>query len=142
MKKKREHYAWHKTTHDKTPYGKKIAQDVADYLKKGGLIRVGSHRDYCGEGFIFEEQKYYYCEISDGCCFYEIQSFATQKDFVNWLAVQNDHIFSKVNDENSSDFVVDNQCITKELLMDLSAPIESTEEIKNRKFVIKKENQV
>ncbi|TAE69484.1 MAG: hypothetical protein EAZ85_13080 [Bacteroidetes bacterium] len=123
MKEKRKYYQWHKTNHDEQKYGKTIAQNVAIYLEKGGTIAY-AHRDYCGTGFIFEENTYYYCTISDGYAFYEKEAFATQKEFIEWLSKQSDRTMSMVDDENASDFDVDNQCITKERLLDLSAKIE------------------
>lgn len=109
-------YDWHKANHHKTPYGNKIAQNVADFLGNNGII-ANSHRDYCGMALIQEDGIYYYCVCADGNAFYAEKTFNDQKTFVEWLSVQSDDIMSRKYVPNINPFDIDNQCITKEILL-------------------------
>ncbi len=109
-------YDWHKANHDKTPYGNEIAQNVADFLENNGVI-ANSHRDYCGMGLIQEDGVYYYCICADGTAFYPQEAFNDQKAFIKWLSAQSDDTMSRKHEPNITPFDIDNQCITKERLL-------------------------
>ncbi len=110
-------YDWHKAKHDKMPYGNEIAQNVADFLEKNGVI-ANSHRDYCGMALIQEEGIYYYCECYDGNVFYAEKTFNDKKTFYEWLSMQSDDTMSRKNEPNINSSSIDNQCVTKERLLD------------------------
>ncbi len=124
MDKELEKQAWTKETHDKTPYGTVLANQVSHYLEIGGTIG-NVHRDYCGMGFICEASVYYYCIIGDGY-FTEHISFPNKEAFIKWLSEQSDYTMrlAWMSEDNILPFYLDNQCITQEKLLDLSAPIE------------------
>jgi len=105
--------------HDKTLYGEALAHKVADFLERGGLIAY-DHRDYCGMGLIYDidKKKFAYCNVNDGAGFYVEQGFDTAKSFVQWLSKQSDESLSG---ENETEFLRDNQRITRERLTNLPA---------------------
>ncbi len=129
MEKKYKKYAWHKDSHDKTPFGIDLANKVTNHLENSGVFGNG-HRDYCGMGLIFADNAYYYCTVYDGY-FEEHQQFLTRNSFVEWLSKQSDYTMrlaslsetDEITDENS--FLIDNQCITREVLNNLSNIIEN-----------------
>lgn len=59
MKSKND-YPWAHVPRDKfdeTPYGKEFATHVADMLEKTLEFNINNHRDYCGNGLIYEKEK-------------------------------------------------------------------------------------
>ena len=106
---------------DTTPFGRALAEKVADYLIQKGDICY-SHRDYCGVGFCFRDGEYHYDYVADGG-FYgnwvssspsPIRRFPDRDAFVAWLAKQSDDSLSGA--EESQAWVRYNQRITREQL--------------------------
>lgn len=80
--------------------GTVLAQAVAKRLQSGEILAY-QHRDYCGIGLCFSEGVFVCGEVYDGSlgvtawggsC--EHQTFATQTEFVRWLAKQSDESLS------------------------------------------------
>jgi hypothetical protein len=132
-----EIYEWHKAYHDKTPYGNEIAEKVSDFLEKNGFIAY-NHRDYCGMAFIQEEDIYYYCTCHDGVTFYAEKAFNDKKSFFEWLAIQSDDTMSRKYEPNIEPSSIDNQCITKERLLNFPLQYLKEEDKKYMLPIIKK----
>lgn len=107
-------------------YGEDLARRVAaklslmpsweknNYLTGGGLFH--SHRDYCGTGLYFFEDKFTLGEVNDGMVPYPIiATFENEDEFVMWLANQSDQSMSLMVavTNNYSSFKFNNQTITK-----------------------------
>ena len=99
---------------DKKPYGVDLAQKVAIRLRKRDLYF--SHRDYCGTGFFYKDDAFYYCEFQDGFRDKVLQEFKNEATFVNWLSQQSDWTLSR-QDENKGSFIEGNQTITRDRLV-------------------------
>jgi len=81
----------------KVPVGIALAEQVASCLKAGSEI-AHNHRDSCGMGLCFIEEKYVYGPVYDGDFLWpggqgNTLAFSSEKDFVLWLATQSDRTF-------------------------------------------------
>lgn len=84
---------------DNTPYGADLAKAVARRLLSGGRLHY-EHRDFCGMGLACFHGAFYYVYVLDGMIEFPQASadmlvrderrFATEADFVDWLAAQSD----------------------------------------------------
>ncbi|WP_118950047.1 hypothetical protein [Taibaiella helva] len=93
---------------DTASFGTALATAVAVKLRSGHYLGYG-HRDYCGMGMDYSEDRYRYGEIWDG--YLEPQlSFPGQQDFIAWLAAQSTASLARLDDE---DFYQGNQVITR-----------------------------
>ena len=93
-----------------TPFGRQLAEDVADALEHGSLGY--SHRDYCGMGLERDpDGKYLYGELWDGGMITPDQTFADTPAFVNWLAAQSDASMARL--EAKELFYWNNQVINR-----------------------------
>src|SRR4030095_5622855 len=73
------------------PYGTSVARQVALALKEGRELR-DQHRDYCGHGFVFRDGRFQLVEFGDGYAIHKpIAEWATEKEFVAFLAQQSDY---------------------------------------------------
>lgn len=117
-----------KVKNDRKPYGNSLAENVAIALMNGKCICY-VHREYCGMGLIYEDDIFYYCEVTDGCNFWEHQSFPNKKAFVTWLAKQSDHTMSRAEENDISEFYIDNQCLTNDRLRNPAEWIDKAEHI-------------
>ncbi len=115
---------------DTAPYGRELAESVARWLQKGVSLHY-SHRDYCGTGFTYQDNKYVYGEVDTGEFSFIIQSFVSEILFVEWLAKQCD--FSLARLESIRPSTRDNQVITRARLLEFinEAPL-IHQETKNR----------
>lgn len=120
----RELNTFHSLSSEK--YGEDLARKVAaklslmpsreknNYLTSDGLFH--SHRDYCGTGLYFFEDKFVLGEVNDGMGPYPIMAtFEGEDEFVTWLANQSDQSMSLIVavKDNSTSFKFNNQTITK-----------------------------
>lgn len=107
---------------DQTPYGRTLAERVADRLEAGGCVS-GRHREFCGMGLWFMEGCYCYDESWDARP-PELEAmlrpntrggrvFRARGEFVAWFAAQSDH--SLAGFEKDAWFH-QNQTITRERL--------------------------
>ena len=109
--------------HSAPPIGTALANLVADRLERGSILAY-QHRDYCGVGLRFGEQRYIYGEVNDGVlplpseCKYwqeagdiEKLIFASRADFIAWLAEQTDESLS--GRSLSQTWLHDNQRLTR-----------------------------
>jgi len=112
-------------------YGEGLARKVADkleqnlskydergyYVSAGGLYH--SHRDYCGVGLYFFENRFTFGEVNDAMGPHPIfLTFDDKDEFVEWLSNQSDQSMSLIafaKDKYVS-FIFNNQTITKERL--------------------------
>ncbi len=113
---------------DSKAYGNSLAENVAVALMNGKCICY-SHREYCGMGLIYENEVFYYCEVTDGCNFWEQQSFQNKKAFVSWLAKQSDYTMSRAEEKDISEFYINNQCLTKDRLRNAAEWIDKADYI-------------
>lgn len=51
---------------------------------------LNNHRDYCGHGFLFEDQKYHLISVYDGYPDKKLISFENKERFLEWLGSKND----------------------------------------------------
>ena len=87
------------------PVGVALAKQVARCLKTGLRICY-QHRDYCGMGLCFMEEKYVYGPVHDGNFWPSVPGgqrleFSSEEDFVSWLANQTNHTFGAETDPQS-----------------------------------------
>ncbi len=101
-----------KTQYDQSPYGKDLAEKVADKLLTGEQLMY-RHRDYCGTGLQFYENNFEYGEVHDCVIWEPVHRFAAKEDFVKWLAQQSDHSMAWVE---GSRFSPGNQTINRDRL--------------------------
>lgn len=95
------------------PYGRELAEKVADALRHGALAH--SHRDYCGMGLeINSEGEYLYGEVWDGGLAIPLHRFPDKAAFVGWLAVQSDASMAMLDAKDS--WYWNNQVITRNSL--------------------------
>lgn len=97
---------------DDTPYGELLAQKVATYLEQGNVIAY-DHKEYCGMGFAYWKEIFYYGFVEDGYYLSATQKFESKMLFVTWLATQSDNSFCEKKGE---DWIRDRQGISKERL--------------------------
>ena len=112
-KKKEEEWGWNENEHDTTPYGKKLALAVANKVEKG-IDLANSHRDYCGKGLAFYNEKFNYVTVNDGNYFFDEVIFDSKSEFVDWLAAQSDE--TMCGKESNDKWIQDNQRITRSRL--------------------------
>ncbi len=94
------------------PYGRELAEQVAEALSHGALCY--SHRDYCGMGLEKKaDGSYIYAAIWDGWL-EPVHTFNTQQAFVQWLALQSDASLSRVNEPDT--WVWNNQVVNRQRL--------------------------
>ena len=100
-------------TLDDVPYGVKLATAVAGKLKQEPAALYHAHRDYCGIGLYFFEQKFTLGEVNDGMGPHPVlATFDDEAVFVEWLARQSDQSMALiVNNTYGSRF--NNQTITR-----------------------------
>ncbi len=115
MKKK---YWWQHIDHDKTPYGLELSEKGAVYLMKGGII-ANNHRDYCGMGFSFFDNKFHYGDVFDGYYTNDFNTWETKEAFVIWLSEQSDYSMSGHAEAGIENWLIDNQRITRGRLENL-----------------------
>lgn len=82
-----------------------MAEQVALCLQTGLRICY-HHRDYCGMGLCFIEDKYVYGPVHDGDFWPNPPGggrleFSSKEAFVSWLARQTDHTFGLETDHQS-----------------------------------------
>ena len=101
------------------PFGRELAEAVADLLEAGGDISYG-HRDHCGMGLALIDGVYVYDEVGDGQFRYTYEegglevacaAFFDRASFVSWLGFQNDESLS--GRESGDPWYTDNQRITR-----------------------------
>lgn len=104
---------------DRTLYGERLANAVADALDRGVAIAHG-HRDYCGMGLVRRAEGYVHAPVFDGEVLdgdvQDGETFATRAAFVAWLAAQSDESLSGRDAPASFDY--DNQRITRARLIE------------------------
>ena len=85
------------------PYGRELAERVADRLERGEAL-VYAHREYCGMGLCYTGSQYVYGEVMDGLVIMPAdlaswgvnpsrlkqRVFDSREAFVAWLAQQSD----------------------------------------------------
>ncbi len=98
---------------DATPYGRALAEKVADALDRGVSVAF-SHRDYCGMGLVKAPAGYVYGTFYDGSPEPE-QTFATRDAFVTWLAAQSD---ARLSGRADGPFLWQNQRLTRARLLE------------------------
>ena len=109
----------------KEPIGLELAERVASKLvtDRGRRGIWYTHRDYCGHGLVFLEEKICLVEYSDG--FPKegsiLNSWGTKSGFVNWLKDQSDHSLSGADEKEkeiytNNPFTLNNQRITRKRL--------------------------
>ncbi len=93
-------------------FGKDLANAVVIRLLQHPLCF--QHRDYCGTGLFYINNKFIYCEVEDGepVTDYLIQ-FEDQIQFAEWLARQSDYSMARLDEV---EFKQGNQTITKSRL--------------------------
>lgn len=101
-----------KTNYSNVPYGDSLATRIAEKLQRGRILGY-SHRDYCGTGFCYSDDRFQYIELQDGVFMTELESFKTKKKFIRWLSKQSDHSLARLGDDS---FVSMNQTITQSRL--------------------------
>ena len=107
----------YKEKYDVTPFGVDLAKRVAQKLAAGTVL-IYNHRDYCGMGLVGGEDHFKYVEVWDGGLD-EIRSWASEKDFVEWLSSQSDFALSGADPmEQLSVFKQGNQRITRARLQE------------------------
>lgn len=96
---------------DNTPYGLELATQVAQKLippKYEGWGVFHAHRDYCGLGLFYDQEKYVLAPVYDG---YGPQtpvvSCSDEQDFITWLSQESDQSMALFGDR------FNNQTITK-----------------------------
>jgi len=98
-----------------TPYGRELAEKVADALQHGPLFF--SHRDYCGMGLeVGTSGEYLYGEVFDGGMINVVQHFPDRADFVDWLAAQSNASMAMLDAKET--WYWNNQVITRQRLED------------------------
>ena len=107
-----------------------LAKKVTEYLIQHKEICY-CHKEYCGTGFYYDNNKIYYTHFQDGApeLYYRdrtnslyggiISEFNTFEEFENWLENQTDHSLSGY--EVDSQFYINNQRVTKQRLQELFA---------------------
>lgn len=111
-----EAHPWSTPHADPTPYGHDLATRVAAALVRGKRV-MNSHRDYCGLGLLYAEGKYQYVIVQDGEPAEARRSFATQRDFIEWLAAQSDDSLHGVDE---TEFERGNQRVTRARLEEIA----------------------
>lgn len=97
----------------RSPYGRELAEKVAEALQRGALAY--SHRDYCGMGLeTGSAGEYLYGEVWDGGLAVTVHSFPDRTAFVNWLAVQSDASMAMLDAKDT--WYWNNQVITRQRL--------------------------
>lgn len=84
--------ALHSPSHDPTPYGLALADQVAEALFQGYAFNYG-HPAYCGTGFDVADGHFRYGEVWEGGVEPRL-TFATRPEFVRWLAEQSDALMA------------------------------------------------
>jgi hypothetical protein len=101
---------------DTTPYGRLLAERVADYLLEQKKIAY-NHRDYCGMGLFYREGKFLYGQVCDGDLgdwrggSASVAAFPDREAFITWLSQQSDD--SLYGHEEQDCFFRGNQRITR-----------------------------
>jgi hypothetical protein len=101
---------------DQTPYGRALAERVADTLERGHSLGY-SHRDYCGFGLEYAGGEFRYGAIWDGGLDPD-RTFADRAAFVTWLAAQSDAALSQA--DKPDPWVWDNQTLTRARLAEFA----------------------
>lgn len=99
-------------TPDPTPYGRPLAEAVADALLAGHEV-AHAHRDYCGPGLAARGGALVYGEVWDGWLTGG-RTFPDRAGFVGWLAAQSDHSLYGFDDPDP--WRVGNQRVTRRRL--------------------------
>ncbi|NJO03431.1 MAG: hypothetical protein HC880_18670 [Bacteroidia bacterium] len=96
------------------PYGLELAREIIYYLPKAGPM-INTHRDYCGMGLWYENDRYFYGEVYDGGFGSTERIFESEEEFASWLAEQSD---ASLNGANHPDpFKRKNQRVTRRRLL-------------------------
>jgi hypothetical protein len=101
---------------DKRPFGRELAERVADYLQRWQEIAY-SHAYYCGMGLFHDDGEFAYADVSDsgvGVWRGVFQVFPDREAFVAWLARQSDD--SLFGHEEADPFYRGNQRISRQRL--------------------------
>ncbi|MFC6102526.1 hypothetical protein [Olivibacter domesticus] len=109
---------------DNRPYGELLARKVTRKLmnnpvKSNGGYYSGNglhfaHRDYCGIGLYFFEEKFVLGEVNDGMGPYPILvTFDNEAAFVMWLANQSNQSMSLIAGDKYPSSKFNNQTITR-----------------------------
>ena len=109
-------HPWSTPHADPTPYGRSLATRVAAALASGKRV-INTHRDYCGLGLVYVGGEYQYVVVHDGEPVDTRLRFATQKDFVEWLAAQSD---DSLHGCDESEFDRGNQRVTRARLEEIA----------------------
>ena len=80
---------------DQHAFGMDLANKVLGKLMSDSDGLYFSHRDYCGVGIYYLDDKIVIGEVNDGMGPYPVLiSFDAQLEFVNWLSIQTDQSMS------------------------------------------------
>ena len=115
-------YSWSRDSPSKEQYGKDFALAIARKLIIKKEACVGSHRDYCGQGLIYDEKtgNFGICYVNDGYTDTPILSFKGTDEFVSWFSKQSDFTLGGFEEGNElyekELFTRGNQRISKESL--------------------------
>lgn len=117
-----EYLAYLELPENRTPFGHKIANLVADQLQTGKILGY-SHRDYCGMGMQADEhQRFFYGEIYDG--YLEASKvFENREQFVSWLSGQSTVSLARLDDD---EFFAGNQVISRNRVLEFIGEKEIT----------------
>lgn len=99
-KNKKDEVPWARVSakdFSKKVYGKDFASKVADTLEKRGSLFQHDHRDFCGMGMGFRDEKYRFGHVTDSCFLYDFKEFETKNDFIDWLSKKNDFNMSGID---------------------------------------------
>ncbi len=102
--------------------GDEIGKRIAGKLKSGKSL-YNQHRDYCGHGLTFADDKYCVVAVYDGSleCKDIIASFENEQDFVSFISRQSDYTLAGASKNESAfytedTFLLNNQRLTKKVL--------------------------
>lgn len=121
-----EIYEWSKPetiqSLSKAPFGKALMNQVAIKLEKGHKLEY-NHRDYCGLGLKYDENKKYVLYAKWESMEEPKLIWETKKSFIEYMSIQSDYSLSGADRANeaiyeSSLHSLNNQRITKKRLMD------------------------
>lgn len=106
----------------KEKIGSSLARNIAKWLKtKKSLYK--SHRDYCGHGLQYKDEKYCIISVNDGLLDFSdvVFSFNTTDEFVSFMTRQSDYTMSGASKAESvfyteNKFLLNNQRLTKNQL--------------------------
>jgi hypothetical protein len=108
---------------DRDTFGKELMISVADKLEKGFVMQY-THRDYCGHGLRFNNNKFELFVHDDYNIIIKME-WPSRDDFIDFFSVQSDYSLSGADKamkelHEKDPFFLNNQRITRKRLADFT----------------------